>query len=79
MGINDWGWEELILLEVCVFQVDGKTLCLLCTIKYKKDQFKKRNGTGHSRAGSGGHSATKRSWSLQDSELKTKPVESESG
>lgn len=26
-------------------QVDGKTLCLLCTIKYKKDMFKKRNGT----------------------------------
>lgn len=25
-------------------KVDGKTLCLLCTIKYKKDQFKKRNG-----------------------------------
>lgn len=26
-------------------KVDGKTLCLLCTIKYKRDQFKKRNGT----------------------------------
>ena len=39
-------------------QVDGKTLCLLCTIKYKKDMFKKRNGTS---AVSSGNSSAKRS------------------
>lgn len=53
-------------------QVDGKTLCLLCTIKYKKDQFKKRNGTSSSGAVSGGYSATKRS---RSSEHGSKPAE----
>lgn len=59
-------------------QVDGKTLCLLCTIKYKKDQFKKRNGADHSRAGSGRHSSGKRAWQQQDSEHKAKS-EADSG
>ena len=30
-----------VLCVTCA-QVDGKTLCLLCTIKYKKDQFNKK-------------------------------------
>ena len=28
---------------VCFVQVDGKSLCLLCTINYKKAQFKKKS------------------------------------
>ena len=56
---------SLLFYEVCVYlptlQVDGKTLCLLCTIKYKKDQFKKKNGTSSRPTTSEVHSATKRS------------------
>lgn len=58
-----------------LYQVDGKTLCLLCTIKYKKDQFKKRNGTSSKSAA---NSSAKRSRN-HTSEHMAKKMEAEPG